>query len=276
MAWQRKEQGEDRPGVGGEDPRREPVVDVEYSERPAEDAPGGGTPPPPPPPREGRRGVSMPRMILGIFIVLVGVSILVQETDILRYLFPILLMVFGLLKIFGTRSSSSRILGTILLFLGFMFLIEAWSLWPILIILLGLNILWKGVGRDQVRRSSGRTMSGSAFVKDFVLFGGSERVVDSPDFEGGDISAVFGGVDLDLRGADIAPDREAVVDLFVLFGSTEITVPPSWDVSQEATAIFGSVDDQTRTAVSGPVADGRRRRLVIRGYALFGGIDIKN
>jgi predicted membrane protein len=215
-------------------------------------------------------------MILGIFIVLVGISILVEETDILRYIFPVLLMVFGLVKIFGTRSSSSRILGTILVFLGFMFLVEAWSLWPILIILLGLNILWKGVGQKSVRRSAGRTMSGSGFVKDFVLFGGSERVVDSPAFEGGDVSAVFGGVELDLRRADIEPDREAVLDVFVLFGSTEITIPPSWEVSQEATAIFGAVEDQTRAAVSGPVAGERRRRLVIRGYALFGGIEIKN
>ena len=160
----------------------------------------------------------------------------------------------------------------LLVFVGLILISGFYNLWPLLIIVFGLHILWRGLGRSNVPYR-GRISSSADVVKDFVIFGGSERRVDSQAFQGGDITAVFGGVELDLTRANMDTTTDAVLDIFVLFGGLDVRIPEDWEVSQEASAIFGGVDDKSHyMAPPGP----GRKRLIIRGYALFGGIDIKN
>jgi len=216
---------------------------------------------------------SMPRLVVGAFVVLLGISLLTENSDVLSKVLPAFLIVLGLVKIFGTKASSGRLFGGMLVLVGVILISGAFNLWPLLIILGGLHILWKGLGRSNVP-NRGRAMSSGDTVKDFVIFGSSERIVDSREFQGGDITAVFGGVELDLRRADIPPGSEAVLDIFTMFGGIEITIPETWEVSQEASAIFGGVEDTSHLMTT--PAPGERRRLILRGYALFGGIEIKN
>jgi predicted membrane protein len=99
---------------------------------------------------------------------------------------------------------------------------------------------------------------------------GFSRTVASQDFRGGELSAFMGGGKLDLRGATLA-GGQAVVSVFALMGGFEIFVPEAWNVIVEVTPFMGGVDIKARTST-----DPSAPRLVVRGFVMMGGVDIKN
>lgn len=103
------------------------------------------------------------------------------------------------------------------------------------------------------------------------VFGGSHQNVYSKNFKGGDVIAIFGGSDINLTQADF--QGTVTLDVVAIFGGMKIIIPPSWEIKSEITAIFGGMDDKRAV---GPVADAERKILVIKGVALFGGVDIRN
>lgn len=56
-----------------------------------------------------------------------------------------------------------------------------------------------------------------------MLLSGRELANTSPQFEGGRITALFGGVELDLLHATLAADAE--LDVTAVFGGVDVTVP---------------------------------------------------
>jgi predicted membrane protein len=77
----------------------------------------------------------------------------------------------------------------------------------------------------------------------------------------------MGGIQIDFRQAAI--NGEGVIDLFVLMGGVEIKVPPDWVVSNQAIAVMGGAVDKSTGAADS------RHRLVLRGFVLMGGVEVK-
>ena len=92
---------------------------------------------------------------------------------------------------------------------------------------------------------------------------------NSRAFKGGDLTAVLGGCEIDLRHAAI--EEEAVIDVFAICGGIEIRVPESWTVIGRVTPILGGFEDKTR-----PPHEVSTQRLVIRGIVIMGGVEVKN
>jgi len=114
--------------------------------------------------------------------------------------------------------------------------------------------------------------SGTQHVLDeHAVFGGIQRRVDSQEFEGGEVHAIFGGVHLDLRGAGTKKD-EITIEMNAIFGGVELLVPDNWDVTVRGEAVFGGFEDKTMRR-SDP-ATGKRPHLVITGSAIFGGVTV--
>ena len=102
-----------------------------------------------------------------------------------------------------------------------------------------------------------------------AIFGGVERKGRWRMRARSQVTAVFGGVDLDLREADFdAPVVE--VNVQTCFGGVDIKVPAGITVRDETTHVFGGVDVKNlgEPVEGAPV-------LVLRGTVLFGGIDVK-
>ena len=89
----------------------------------------------------------------------------------------------------------------------------------------------------------------------------------SQAFRGGSMFSWFGGIAVDLREAQLAPD--AHLDLGSLFGGIAIRVPPGWRVESNVTAIAGGVE----IAVPEHGADDSPT-LRIDGFAAFGGVAV--
>ncbi len=134
-------------------------------------------------------------------------------------------------------------------------------LWPVLLIAAGLLVL---VGRGSRRNTDDDRITA------FAAFGGTEMASHSKHFEGGNIGALFGGADIDLRDARLAPN--ATLDVFTAFGGTDIKVPEGWKVVTHAMPLFGGVGNVTSRellADDAPVLD-------VNATVLFGGVDVKH
>ena len=154
---------------------------------------------------------------------------------------------------------------------GFFFV--SWgTVWPLALIALGGLILYRTIGPGRAARPAGiDNIDGSLSdnVVDVVaILGGVERRIGAPDFRGGEITAVMGGCALDLREASIMKD--AVLNVFTIWGGINIKVPPDWTVVWNGTALMGGFSEKTISAPNGG------KRLVITGYAIMGGIEVRN
>ncbi len=115
-----------------------------------------------------------------------------------------------------------------------------------------------------------RVRRGENTVNAFVIMGGIGRRFNTQDFKGGTAIAVMGGVELDLRQASIA-QGEAAIDVLAFWGGIEIRVPEDWVVESQVFPFMGGFEDRT-----GPRPSGARKRLVVRGLAFMGGVEVKH
>jgi predicted membrane protein len=231
-------------------------------------------------------------LVWGAIIVMIGVALLLDHMGIRGFdriyrFWPMILVVFGVMNILTESNRGFGILligaGTILQLnkLGYLHLTFA-ELWPLAIIGVGLLVMWgsletRGFLRGKVTTSA--AAQGGGALQDTLhavaIFGGSERTITTQNFRGGKVTAVFGGIEMDFRDADIEGD-EAVVEINCLFGGVEIRVPETWHVYSRNLPVFGGYSDKTRGTKRPDQTDLNKKTLAITGTVLFGGIEIKN
>jgi hypothetical protein len=85
------------------------------------------------------------------------------------------------------------------------------------------------------------------------------------------VTALFGGVELDLRRARL-PAGPIDLAVTATFGGVQIIVPPNLAVEVHGTAIFGGFDHMDRASSS---PDPSLPVLRIRGRAIFGGVSVE-
>lgn len=101
-----------------------------------------------------------------------------------------------------------------------------------------------------------------------VIFSGEDRKIDGEEYFGSDVTAIFGGASLDLRGAMVVEDVE--IHANAIFGGIEIYVPQDVNVKVKATSLFGGTDNNVKRAFVPEWPT-----IYIYATSLFGGTDIK-
>ena len=226
------------------------------------------------------QNVNSGRVLIGLLVVFLGVWLLLANTDVTDWgapwrWFPLILIIIGLWAL--VRSGFRDIVGpAILIGIGVAVQLTVVpydipqgvrnAVWPAVLILIGLLIIMRGpLGR--------RTVATAASTGDFNAFaafwGAEQRVVGA--FRSGQITCAFGGVNLDLREAQVT-QPPATIDVTCVFGGAEIRVPDTWLVRNDALALFGGVSDERR----GSTEQTTTPQLTVRGTVLFGGVSIKD
>jgi hypothetical protein len=108
------------------------------------------------------------------------------------------------------------------------------------------------------------------YIRSFAILSGSELRPMSRPFRGADLSAVLGGINLDLTSARMEGDN-ARVDLFAFCGGIDIHVPPDWTVTSKVATLLGGFTDKRRPTTTLPT-----KTLILDGFAVMGGIEVKN
>lgn len=143
------------------------------------------------------------------------------------------------------------------------------ELWPVFLIGVGGMLLWQAFHGPR-QRAGGDALS---TLGEFAIFGGANRRLNCRDFRGGEVFAMFGGHEIDLRNAS-TDLPEVAIDVSVFFGGAVIFVPTEWEVAVQGVAVFGGYEDKTLSPKLDPGVE--PKRLIIRGYAIFGGVEVKN
>jgi hypothetical protein len=137
-----------------------------------------------------------------------------------------------------------------------------WGLvWPLALIVAGLGVLWS---RRRPVYGADDELTGLA------VFSGTRVGTRSTSFRRASVTAVFGGLTLDLSEAGLA--EGARVSATVAFGGIDVIVPPGWRVVVKGIPLFGGWDDTTaRSPVGADVP-----RLEIQALVLFGGLEVRH
>jgi hypothetical protein len=131
---------------------------------------------------------------------------------------------------------------------------------------------FEGTARAQFGGASSDPNRPANRLREFAILGGVRRRVESQDFLGGEVTALMGGVELDLSGAGTKLD-EVVIEANAIMGGVDMRVPAHWAVTVQGTGILGGYEDATRELVA---PTGKRPHLIITGTALMGGVSVKN
>ena len=184
--------------------------------------------------------------------------------------FGAFLLFLGLFKLTGDA-------GLIPFHLGFK------TIWPLLLIMLGLIMIFNryksgvaGVKRISSLHDIIMNVSASDSNDTFehaAVFGGVEQRITSKNFKGGRLTAVFGGIEIDMSGADIAGDS-AEIEVAAVFGGIEVRIPDNWVLEIRANAFLGGISNGTHTASALPQAG--VKTLVVKGAVVLGGVEFKN
>jgi hypothetical protein len=243
-------------------------------------------------------------LVVGLILAGIGAVLLLQNLNIipdrdLWDFWPAILIVAGVSRAASAYSITGRVWGGVVALAGILFLAanlgyihrDLWMLfWPVVLMIAGGAMLVRALERNHYLdtwRSGGAGANAGASgappnappasgsmnkVNEFAIFGGGNRRIDSQQFEGGSAVALFGGVQLDLRKADMKLP-EVNVDVTAAFGGVEIKVPETWAVSMRVTSIFGGYDDKTHAP---PAGASKPPLLVVTGAVIFGGLAVKN
>jgi len=155
--------------------------------------------------------------------------------------------------------------------------IDITKMWPLLLVLLGLTTLFgtrfkkkRYMKIHAFEQKTAETTEGSFDIT--AILGGDSRQISSYDFKGGKITAIMGGVELDLTNCYLSKDG-CVIDLDVVMGGISLKVSREWNIKSEIVPIMSGIEDHdlhSRDVRIDPAA-----LLILRGNVIMGGIEIK-
>ncbi|MGM8364821.1 LiaF transmembrane domain-containing protein [Virgibacillus sp. W0181] len=214
------------------------------------------------------------RFWIGLILILFGVGFLLQQADMWDFFsvfstwWPLILIGVGIIQLTNRAISGLLAIG-----IGGLFLVNQWVdvnllayLWPLILILVGLVFIFSRNSHVKNSLHSDRS------IQSLSLFSGTEIKSQSQQFEGGNVTAIFGGAEIDLRDTAISSSG-AALDLTALFGGIEIRVPENVRIEVTGMPIFGGWENKTRQTVD---KDDNLPLLRIKCVAAFGGVEIRN
>jgi predicted membrane protein len=236
--------------------------------------------------RRLRRRDSYAGLIPGAVILAIGVIFLLDSLgyaharQFLQF-WPLILIFLGAAKI---AHHDARIWGVALLLFGiFLQLNElgighfTWGqFWPLLFIAAGAMALWSAMQARNIMAGgpAGESADPQSSLDENAIFGGVVKRLNTREFRGGRLQALFGGIEIDMRDTDLA-ENEAVIYANATFGGIELRVPETLSVVVRGQGIFGGYSDSTRYVA--PLDPGKpKKTLIVLGTALFGGVEIRN
>jgi len=250
-----------------------------------------------------RRG--MGRVGAGLFMLLIGGVLLLDQMGfpLPDWLFNwhVLLIAVGLF--IGLRHNFRGGAWLIMILVGSFFFVQDYYpripmhrfIWPAVLIFVGMMIIisprrsyrhhWRykdGDWGNDYQKERWKRRYGQAFasmkegsssddwIDSTAIFGGVHKKVVSKNFQGGDITSIMGGTELDLTQADF--NGVVKLDVTQVMGATKIIVPSHWEVRSEVNAIFAGYEDKRQQ----PAITNPDKVLILQGTSVFGGIELKN
>lgn len=135
---------------------------------------------------------------------------------------------------------------------------------PAILIVIGINIIFKDRVNSKVKDKI-KELNKVDSEEYYATFSGQKLDFADQNFKGAKLNAIFGGIDLDLRKAEIRQD--IIIEVCSVFGGVDIKVPNNIAVKVQSNSIFGGVSNKTKSKEAKPT-------IYVKAMCLFGGCDI--
>ena len=223
---------------------------------------------------------NLKRALWGIVLIAAAIVIALNSFDIIDFdiffdgWWTLFIIIPSLVGVIQDRDKSGAIFG---LCIGVFLLLCAqdildfdmfWKLLvPAIIAFIGLKMIFSSFFKNKTDKIVKEIkVNGGDLQNGVAVFCGTEMDFNGAVFFFVDLTAVFGGIDCDLRGAII--DKDCVIKVCAVFGAIDIIAPDNVKVVTNTSAIFGGVDNQ-KSSQSGV------HTIYIEGACIFGGVDIR-
>ena len=221
-------------------------------------------------------------VLLGIVLIVVGLIIggnALGITNINIFFdgwWTLFIIVPCFIGLFKENEKTGNVIGLLIgiaLFLGCQDIINFDLIWklalPTVLVIIGLSIIFKdtlgGKVNEEIKKLNEKRSGANTYC---ATFSGQKVKFDKELFKGADLTAVFGGVECDLRNAIIESD--VVINASSIFGGIDILVPSNVKVKTKSTSIFGGVENKSNTT-----GEENTHTIYVNGTAIFGGVEIK-
>ncbi len=222
------------------------------------------------------------QVLLGIFILIIGILLLARNTglydtgQLLLYI-PSLFILMGLYALYKTRFHS--VTGPMILILLATFVqllvlgIVSWNIlftwWPLILVLIGIDILFNRRNLFSPSKSSDQEVDMTTFFDDVNVSNISK------DFVGGNITAVLGESKLNLKESTVE-SLPAKINIMVLLGEINLKVPDNWRIEMDVVNILGDVHDDRSVISAQRSSTVEKPHLIITGFVMLGDFSIKD
>ena len=216
------------------------------------------------------------KLIFGLALAVGGVLITADnlgylEADAYLRLWPLTLVAIGAIKLVdrGSRDPGIPLLvagGWIFLFNLGLISFTIFDLWPLILIAIGIGFVRRALRGEAPASQPAAPSFGNR--SDLALLT-TRNVRPGAVYGGGKCIAILGTYQLDLTGTTLEKDP-TVIEARAFMGGVEIYVPPGWEVIGDVFPLMAGFEIKT-----GPATE-PRRRLIVRGFALMAGIEVKH
>ncbi|MCC5929554.1 MAG: hypothetical protein JJU28_09940 [Cyclobacteriaceae bacterium] len=217
----------------------------------------------------------------GLFIVigtlwLLNNAGLLQEYNLNNYFkWYYILLVVG---VYSLLTNSNLTGGLVLIAISLFFILPRqfgihpdWSIIiPMILILIGVIIIWRKNHFGKLKKAE--NAENIHIMDEAHILSGAEKFIHSDRFQGGKITCILGGAEIDLTSSELA-EGVHTLDIFTLFGGISLIVPPDWTIKTEVSALLGGFSDERP---GGPEVIDESKVLVIKGFVMLGGGEIKS
>lgn len=210
-------------------------------------------------------------ILWGSALILVGVALILKLTGILtvNIFFKGWWTLFIIIpSISGIISEKDKTWSVIMFSVGVLLLLCSrgimdynlfWKLLlPIVLIVFGFSIIFRNKISEKVSKNTDS--------EHVAVFSGQKVSFDKDEFKGTTLTAVFGGVDCDLRNVKIKDD--VLINCNAVFGGIDIIVPEDVKVVISSASFFGGAENKRKNN------DGKHT-IYVNCNCVFGGVDIK-
>jgi predicted membrane protein len=231
------------------------------------------------------------RFFLGFILLLIALVMILERSGILSWeVYDFLISWKMLLVAIGAFVfiNGNRGAGIIVMGIGAFFMIPdifqdydriKRFFWPALLLLAGLAFMFGNRHRrlhkiNQMRFDGTKSQEvNNDFYDELVIFGAKEINMSSQNLLGGRSTAIFGGIEVDLRQSTISPEG-CSIEITTMFGGNTLKVPNDWTILNRVTTIFGGFSDLRIKDPS--YQPNPSKTIVLTGVCIFGGTEVRN